>query len=379
MDAVAAFCFNDDGTLNSKYFKDYLYKKFNSGNKSGFYGWQGLHYFLYEYELNLLSDSHQKKMGWEDLFKTSKDKISIEHIFPQTPTDNWKVSFANVAEKDYHFYSGSIGNLLLLSMSVNSALQNDGFNNKKAPKYNDAGKKVRNGYSDGSHSEIEASKYDDWNPANIEKRGLRLLEFMEEKWNFSFENDQAKKALLFLNAEEDKKDRELTPINLNNCLLSTLSDGSANYILPDKKDKYEAYISKWRPDCTIIDYESCETINIADNNTSRNSLKYYGFVSAQEKIDAPRESITDKDMTDTINLNQWIFAKTMPDNPHYYALRKQWQGAMAFNHFVQIIRDANIIETFKNIDYNVMQIDDYIYWSMGAPTSITILINRRKA
>ena len=68
----------------------------------------------------------------------------------------------------------SIGNLLLLLSSINSSLQNDDFDDKKKPKFNDAGKKVRNGYSDGSHSEIEVSQYEEWAPAEIEEKGMGL-------------------------------------------------------------------------------------------------------------------------------------------------------------------------------------------------------------
>lgn len=199
----ASFCFREDGTFNSKYFYDYLYKRFNSGEGSGYYGWHGLRYILYEYEANLLSQSRQQKVTWDDLLKTPKDKISIEHIFPQTPTDIWKGVFSDVNEDQYFYYSGSIGNLLLLSMSINSSLQNDSFDEKKHPKFNDSGQKIRNGYSDGSHSEIEVSKYDDWNSTKIEERGLQLLTFMENRWNLKFRDSQDKKSLLFL----EKKDQ----------------------------------------------------------------------------------------------------------------------------------------------------------------------------
>lgn len=200
--ASAAFCFREDGSFNAKYFYDYLYKRFNSGGRSGYYGWHGLRYFLYEYEVNLLSQSRQQKVTWDDLLKTPKDKISIEHIFPQTPTDNWKIVFSDVVEDDYCYYSGSIGNLLLLSMSINSSLQNDTFEEKKHPKIGDSGEKIRNGYSDGSHSEIEVSKYDKWNVVKIEKRGLQLLNFMEKRWNIKFKDDEDKKSLLFLDTKD---------------------------------------------------------------------------------------------------------------------------------------------------------------------------------
>ena len=203
LNGAASSCFHDNGTLNSKYFYDYLYDRFNNGGKDGFYGWNGLRYFLYEYEMNLLRESRHKKVSWEDFLKTPKDKISIEHVFPQAPEGNWNTFFSKVPEEDYHFYGGSLGNLLLLSMSINSSLQNDEFEHKKHPKRNKAGDKIRNGYSDGSHSEIEVSRRENWTPAEIEKRGMRLLDFMEERWNFKFEDEETKRKLLFLKKKDD--------------------------------------------------------------------------------------------------------------------------------------------------------------------------------
>ena len=198
LDTSASHCFDEDGMLNFLDFAYYLDKKFTSGGRSGFYGWNGLEYFLYEYELSLHSQSCQKKVSWEDFHKTSKDKVSIEHIFPQTPTDTWKSAFSDVDKKDYMLYSGSIGNLLLLSKSINSSLQNDSFEEKKNPKMNSSGEKIRNGYSDGSHSEIEVSQKDKWDSAAIEERGLKLLTFMEQRWKFKFGSDVMKRLLLFL-------------------------------------------------------------------------------------------------------------------------------------------------------------------------------------
>ena len=202
LNAGASRYFHDSGALKSRDFYNYLYDRFNNGRKDGFYGWNGLRYFLYEYEMNLLSESRHRKVSWEDLLRTPKDKISIEHIFPQTPAGKWKKTF-KVPKKDRHLYSGSLGNFLLLSMSINSSLQNDNFEDKKHPKINDAGKKIRNGYSDGSHSEIEVSRCEDWTPVEVEERGVRLLNFMEERWNFKFEDEETKRKLLFLKKKDD--------------------------------------------------------------------------------------------------------------------------------------------------------------------------------
>lgn len=191
--------FSEDGTFKSEYFYNYMKKRFTSGERSGYYGWNCLRYFLYEYELSLLSNSIQQKVSWDDLLKTPKDKISIEHIFPQTPNnDYWKEKFNEIEESEDYKYQGSIGNLLLLSSSINSSLQNDGFDKKKQPKFNENNRKIRNGYSDGSHSEIEVSDFTEWSPITIRQRGLKLLGFIQDQWDIRFKDQEEMEKLLFL-------------------------------------------------------------------------------------------------------------------------------------------------------------------------------------
>ena len=96
------------------------------------------------------------------------------------------------------YFQGTLGNLLPLSQSINSSLQNDCFNDKKNPKCNERNEKVRQGYLDGSHSEIEVAGYSEWNPETILERGNKLLEFMENRWDLKFEDENSKAELLFL-------------------------------------------------------------------------------------------------------------------------------------------------------------------------------------
>lgn len=199
LDIGLSYTFNVDGSLRDIEFHNILRKKFENG--LGYYGWSGLRYFLYEYELSLLSESRQKKIDWNDLLKSEKDKISIEHIYPQTETAEWANAFAEAPSENRRYYSATLGNLLLLSTSINSSLQNDSFNEKKTAKFNAAGEKIRNGYSDGSHSEIEVSQENTWGPEQIERRGMKLLSFMEKRWCFRFKNDAQKRKILFLDFE----------------------------------------------------------------------------------------------------------------------------------------------------------------------------------
>ena len=188
--------FTDEDYFATDYFHLLLQKKFENGQ--GYYGWSGLRYFLYEYELGLLSSSRHKKVDWADLLKTPKDKISIEHIYPQSETAAWKPAFKGIRKRKRKAYRNSLGNLLLLSSAINSSLQNDTFAEKKQPKYNRYDSKLRNGYADGSHSEIEVSRCEDWGPDEIRERGIRLIKFMERRWDICFSDDQAREKMLFI-------------------------------------------------------------------------------------------------------------------------------------------------------------------------------------
>ncbi|MGE8365729.1 GmrSD restriction endonuclease domain-containing protein [Cupriavidus sp.] len=208
LDAALKYAFNkEDDTLRIDEFYNLLFKKFEAG--SGYYGWPGLRYFLYEYEQHLLSHSRQPKVEWSDLLKSSGDRISIEHIYPQTPTKDWEAPFVDVGEKDRPRYNGTLGNLLLLSMSINASLQNDAFADKKNPRCDAAGNKIRNGYSDGSHSEIEVAGSPVWGPDEIRDRGKRLLRFMERRWSFALRPEDREK-LLFLDGGAEKPPAEAT-------------------------------------------------------------------------------------------------------------------------------------------------------------------------
>ena len=198
-----ALSFNADGSFLLDDFYNSLRKRFESG--TGYYSWPALRYVLFEYELSLLSGSRQKKVNWDDLLKSEKDRISIEHIYPQTETAGWAEPFADLSPEQRAHYNATVGNLLLLSQSINSSLQNDKFEDKKKPRFNAASVKLRNGYSDGSHSEIEVSQNQSWGPAEIKARGIKLLKFMEMRWDFRFRSDAERNQMLFLDSPKESQ------------------------------------------------------------------------------------------------------------------------------------------------------------------------------
>lgn len=171
-------------------------KRFVSGE--GFYGWRDLRYLLYEYEYGKAVGYHLQKVDWNLFTRVEKDRVTIEHILPQTPSKwYWRNQFRQFSETEIKVLSGSLGNLLPLSQSINSSLQNDSFQNKKV---STAG---RRGYENGSHSEIEVAHEPEWDAKRILDRGLRLLRFMEARWNIAFKDEEQMVDLLHVRFVKD--------------------------------------------------------------------------------------------------------------------------------------------------------------------------------
>lgn len=196
---------NENAADAVRVFVTRMNKRFIS--QDGFYSWRDLRYFLYEYEYSLASKYKLDKLSWADLTKVVKDKITVEHILPQTPTKlYWRNNFRQFTPEEIKTLSASLGNMLPLSQSINSKLQNDSFDDKKA-----------RGYSNGCHCEIEISKEDSWDAKHIYDRGMKLLSFMESRWDFKFEDTKQKEDLLHISFVNDGRDipPEITEENIS--------------------------------------------------------------------------------------------------------------------------------------------------------------------
>lgn len=173
-------------------FVNRMEKRFDSGE--GFYGWHDLRYFLYEYEYQLARKNNLQKVDWTMFSRVEKDKVTIEHILPQTPTKlYWRNQFRMFTAEEVRILSGSLGNLLPLAQSINSGLQNDSFHDKKL-----SSSSGRRGYQNGSHSEIEVAAETDWNADEILRRGMRLLNFMKDRWSIPLVDESQMVELLHL-------------------------------------------------------------------------------------------------------------------------------------------------------------------------------------
>ncbi len=73
---------------------------------------------------------------------------------------------------------------------------------------------------------------------------------------------------------------------------------------------------------------------------------------------------------------RWIFARTMPQNPHEYTLRRDGTHEL-FDEAVRFVRQHGVVEFFRERPYKMLSLGSYEYWTMGAPLCATLLINRK--
>lgn len=147
---------------NKEYFEEYE-------RKNNWYTWQGLKYFLYEYEEHL-ARSGPVKIKWSYLEKADKED-TIEHILPQTPDNEyWRDRWSDEQiEKRLH----DIGNLSITF--DNSSYSNKSFPNKKqssGPCYANA----------PTFMEQALKKYDDWTERECLERRDEIVTWARERW-----------------------------------------------------------------------------------------------------------------------------------------------------------------------------------------------------
>ena len=91
-------------------------------------------------------------------------------------------------------------------------------------------------------------------------------------------------------------------------------------------------------------------------------------------------SMTPAEIEAFISSHSWRFAKTMPQNPHWYVVKDKCRDAHEFERFVMHIRRHGYRTKFGRAWYMYFDwaVDGVVhnFWTMGAPLGITIIINR---
>lgn len=76
-----------------------------------------------------------------------------------------------------------------------------------------------------------------------------------------------------------------------------------------------------------------------------------------------------------VSLSRWTFAKTMPDWPHEYIVRRNVDQAL-FVQLVEHIRAHGYAGRFYSRPITYFDSDGLTYWTMGAPIEETTIVNR---
>ena len=179
------------------FFKNQMQNIHEARGSKGFYGWSGIHYFLFEYDSSLraknLTSTQASKLNWQDF----KGKNTIEHIYPQSAalsydqyckgedTPDKKSDYQKIQQKWSAFEDytpdqrsrlcNSLGNLLAISHSDNASFSNDQFEHKVDQLNKGSSYKARGYRYDSMSAQIVASRYLDWTPETIKERGVSML------------------------------------------------------------------------------------------------------------------------------------------------------------------------------------------------------------
>ena len=90
-----------------------------------------------------------------------------------------------------------------------------------------------------------------------------------------------------------------------------------------------------------------------------------------------------EEITSFITGHDWTFAKTMPQNPHWYVVKEKCRSQVEFERMVIHIRRYGYREKYAGRWYTVFnwqtpsETEPYKYWTMGWPLNQTIIINRK--
>ncbi len=232
----------------NQYFLDYSNYLKNKIDKNYMYSWDGLRYFLYEYNesLALKTDKGYKKIEWDAI-----NENSIEHILPQTIDGEkyWEIVLSpikNDSQKIKRFVN-SLGNLLLLSKEENSTLQNYSFPVKKEQKISSK----TFAYKSGTRAAQKVAEEQNWTLDIIKKRELELYKFMFNRWIKKYFNISEEDFLKILYSDDN------ILISYDDCSICLSEDdlNELNSLVFETKEEME----------NVIDEEKQKNNNIFNN------------------------------------------------------------------------------------------------------------------
>lgn len=147
--------------------------------QQNWYGRRGHKYFLYEYELSLMSP-HEELPLLSFFTDAAKEQRTTEHILPQHPNDDAACWWNHFTRQEHGNLVHALGNLALTY--DNSAYSNKCFRAKRgeplAP-----GKIAQTCYAQGKlHQEQRLALHAEWTPESIRQRQQELADWALQRW-----------------------------------------------------------------------------------------------------------------------------------------------------------------------------------------------------
>lgn len=183
-----------------RYAPDERIREVLSSLKENWYVRRGHKYFLYEYELHLISPG-EEVMPLAYFTDKAREQRTTEHILPQKPDEDASCWWNHFSVEQHVALRHSLGNLVLTL--DNSSYSNKCFDKKRGKPLAVGGDQVAC-YSQGKlHQERELASVGSWTPKEIERRQERLAAWALERWNVAAPDAES--------VAEDEAEPEIEP------------------------------------------------------------------------------------------------------------------------------------------------------------------------
>ena len=134
---------------------------------------------------------------FSNLNRYTDTSVHVEHILPQTPTEEVRESFDKPAE--YDDYLIKLGNLTLLEKTINSSVSNEGYADK-APGYRQSSFLLTKSLAERPHvgnntqlnrAVAELIQFEYWNSQTIDERQIMLTMLARKVWDMPSSEKEA--------------------------------------------------------------------------------------------------------------------------------------------------------------------------------------------
>jgi hypothetical protein len=111
----------------------------------------------------------------------------------------------------------------------------------------------------------------------------------------------------------------------------------------------------------LSDYLNSNGINVSEVRNIDLTIQQSYWMQDKYK-EQGHFNVTDELVGKTLEKSEWVFAKTLPKNPHFYVLRKNFGDNDLFLKIVSHIRFYGKQEIYEGVLYRVFYYNGYRYW-----------------